>query len=358
MEIREKVLKLNNVSNNNLILQKLRNNSKNQCDNGNRNKSDYRHSREIKHCNYNDKDNELFKFKLSLGKSSQEYAKLNKENAKYKFVLTSYSYMLITLLKLRYGCNLEDIKTQLMRFRQLNYIFLNCEHFSSMLENGRKKTKNNSALKCIDNDSNVKVNEKRDLINEKIENLNTAIDHLKESMKNYLVNSIKQNHNDSNINISIRVINCENLRYNESENASECLSEDSTGNLHEYCGGESAEKEGEHGKTETESVNDNKLECLNKNKSRSKKHNKITLQHRRYRETISYGGTSILINSPNDYSPAPKYHSRFKTQSTRDESCGEFAVVNELVCGLGKGIGNAYYSHNINTILNNKKYNS
>ncbi|KAH7648160.1 hypothetical protein FG379_000084 [Cryptosporidium bovis] len=352
MEIKDKLVKINNISNNNLILKKLRNSIKKQDDSINENGEKYNKeiiNKELKHCNYNNSNNELFKFKLSLSKYSQEYAKLNKENARYKFLLTSYSHILITLLKLKYDCGLEDLKEQLVKLRQLNHIFVSCKHFSSLLVNRKKTTdKNKSSIICIENENNVNIKNEKTIIKEKIVNLNTSMDYLRKSMKSYLMSSIKGDYADSNINISIKVINNTNLCYTKNDNSSENFSDDSVRDQSDNCISESINlKEND----------DSKIELIRSKKAKSsdrgrlKRQNKMALQHRRHRETISYGGTNILINSPIDYSPAPKYHSRSKTLSTKDDNCVNIVYIDELVCD-SREAGAAYYGHNMNIIGN------
>ncbi|KAK6590405.1 hypothetical protein RS030_162521 [Cryptosporidium xiaoi] len=355
MEIKDKLVRVNNTNNNNLILKKLRNSTKKQDDSINENGEKYNKeiiNKELKHCNYSNSNNELFKFKLSLSKYSQEYSKLNKENARYKFLLTSYSHILITLLKLKYDCGLEDLKEQLMKLKQLNHIFVSCTHFSSLLVNRKKITdKNKSSIMCIEDENNINIKNEKAIIKEKIVNLNTSMDYLRKNMKRYLMSTIKGDYVDNNINISIKVINNTNLCYTQNINSSENSSDDSVKDQSDNCISELI-------KVKKNEDDDSKIELIyskkakNSERSRLKKQNKMTLQHRRHRETISYGGTNILINNPIDYSPAPKYHSRSKTLNTKDDDCVNIVYVNELVCDSREGAGAGYYSHNMNIIGN------
>ncbi|KAH8582260.1 uncharacterized protein ELE39_003581 [Cryptosporidium sp. chipmunk genotype I] len=250
--------------------------------------------------------NESNTFKITMSGEIQKITNLSKLDAYYKLMVISYSKMFLALISLKNDCELEDVRLHTVELRKLNFIFNNCTHFNikcKLLEgkgnsNLRKKTRNKFKEISIFKQEKHFQKDKLELLN-KIDSLNSTANDLKTKIKHYFSNSIQEK-----INIGKNTLMDDNsISINSKSNTGLCNSDSSSIEI-------SNDENFTNSEEETNLVNTNKdlIELETKFK--------YNFRHRRSIETISFTGNKLENCLPVEFSPAPKYHSRSKTQNT------------------------------------------
>ncbi|KAJ1606265.1 hypothetical protein OIY81_3259 [Cryptosporidium canis] len=251
--------------------------------------------------------NELNAFRMVMSGEIQRISSLRRPDALCKFMVLAYSKMLFALIGLRGSSGLEDVRAYTLEFRKLNYIFRNCVHFNIKAIPGKDQTRVDfkeevggeiSVLKREEQAKDSKMD-----IFERMESLNSSVNSLKMRIKSYFSSSIQEK---INVLKGVSSLSNESLASTNSDSRTDlCVSDSSSlENLNDGCSTNS-EEEPAADNTEDQVEKKAPADC-----------SKQGFRHRRSVETILFTGNR-LENAPLvEFSPAPRYHSRSKTQNT------------------------------------------
>lgn len=309
METSQKII-LDGHQHNNLVLQRLKEGGKEkharQSPPGPGDKSEHCLGRIFREISLRNEQNAL---RMTMSGEIQRMSNLNKTDALCKFLVLAYSKMLFALAGLRGCCELEDVRIHTQELRKLNYIFRNCVHFNIRLvplgggpikSSGMEKAKVACEEIPPQKQGNLVQQDKIDIFN-KMDSLSNSVNDLKVRIKNYFSNNVQEE-----INVFKNI--------SQPEEPSQMASSDSNTDL---CSSDSSSLEGSNDGNSTNSEEETSSAKANcKNKDSRANHGKHNFRHRRSVETILFTGNK-LENAPLvEFSPAPKYHSRSKTQNT------------------------------------------
>lgn len=251
--------------------------------------------------------NESNSFKMMMSFEIQKLTNLNKVDAYYKFMMLSYSKMFLALVSLNSNYELENIQFHTLELKKLNYIFKNCNHFNikcNFLKGQSKynlgeKTRNIYKEVLIPNQKKCFQKDELGLLN-RIDSLNNSVNKLKDKIKNYFLNNIKEEINISKkITLDVNSISLIGLKSNI-----------------DLCSFNSNILKTSNDENSTNSEEEVNIINANKHLTVLDAKNKNGFKHRRSIETISFTGNKLENAAFVEFSPAPKYHSRSKTQNT------------------------------------------
>ncbi|KAL3127797.1 hypothetical protein CHM_6g4430 [Cryptosporidium hominis] len=306
MEISDKIA-FDGYKHNNLVLQKLKNNKERKVTESSQKCSERIENKLGNIFREISLRNESNAYKITMSSEIQRITNMNKLDAYYKLLVLSYSKMFLAFISLKNDCELEDVHFHTLELRKLNYIFKNCTHFriSCKLFEGKSDSnlvkKTNNMLKEISILKKEKPSQKDklDLLN-KIDSLNSSANNLKTKIKHYFSNNIQEE-----INV------CKNTQVNE-EPILLISSESNT----DLCTSDSSCLEVSNDENSSNSEEETNLLNTNKDRIELETKDKYNFRHRRSIETILFRGKKLENYPLVEFSPAPKYHSRSKTQNT------------------------------------------
>ncbi|KAK9172274.1 Uncharacterized protein cmbei_6004430 [Cryptosporidium meleagridis] len=306
MEISDKIA-FDGYKHNNLVLQKLKSNKEKKVTESSQKCSESIENKLGNIFREISMRNEFNAYKITMSSEIQRITNLSKLDAYYKLLVLSYSKMFLALISLKNDCELEDVHFHTLELRKLNYIFKNCTHFKISCKLFERKSdsnlvkKTNNILKEIPISKQEKPSQKDrlDLLN-KIDSLNSSANNLKTKIKHYFSNNIQEE-----INV------CKNTQVNEEPILS--ISSESNTDL---CNSDSSYLEVYNDDNSSNSEEETNLVNRNKDLVEPETKDKYNFKHRRSIETISFKGKKLDNWSLVEFSPAPRYHSRSKTQNT------------------------------------------
>lgn len=310
METSQKII-LDGHRHNNLVLQRLKKGGKEKharkSSPGYSDRSEHSLGRIFREISLRNEQNA---FRITMSSEIEKMASLSKTDAFCKFMVLAYSKMLFALAGLRGCCELEDVRVHTQELRKLNYIFRNSVHFSAKFAPPggdliKSSVQEKARTTCEEIPSpkwaGVPKQDKIDIF-KKMDSLSNSVNDLQVRIKNYFSNNVQE---------EINVFN--NIYQPEEPSPLACL--DSNTDL---CSSDSSSLEGSNdgsstsGEEEASSIKTSGRQ----NEEPGANYCKHNFRHRRSVETILFTGIK-LENAPLvEFSPAPKYHSRSKTQNT------------------------------------------
>ncbi|OII73362.1 uncharacterized protein cubi_02574 [Cryptosporidium ubiquitum] len=305
---------------NNLIIQKLKNGKEKK---GTENSQEYKDQLEKRLGNIFREislRNESNSFRITMNGEIQKMRNLSKLDAYCKFMMLSYSRMFFALIDLKNNCGLEDVQFHTLELRKLNYIFKNCTHFNIKYKFLEQK-KTDLEKKTISSYEEVSIPKQEKYVHKnefnllrKIDSLNNSVDDLKNKIKNYFSKNIQEEMGD----------------YKKTAVDNEPISLMSSHSDTNLCNSESSNLETFNDENSTNSEEETNMINTNKHLKEFKTKNKQGFRHRRSIETISFTGNKLENTPLVEFSPAPKYHSRSKTQNTnllqQEQSVNSFII--------------------------------